>query len=265
MTSDDGLPKHETKTVAERLVGKNVMRPALRKRFYKEVSIARLPRPEGAVSYGITLDGRPVKTPKKRALTVPSKDFADAIAAEWAAQDASIDPRTMPLTRIANTAIDAVADMMPDVAADIVRFAGSDLICYRAETPPALVDKQAAAWDPVLTWVHKELGARFIMAQGIVPVEQPAVSLQRIAKALDDYDAWQLTSLHVMTTLTGSALLALACARDFLSIEKTWDAAHVDEDWQIAQWGQDEEAEARLAIRRIEFDAACRVLTFAKT
>ena len=262
--SGDELPEHDTKTVAERLAGKNTMRPALPKRFYKAASVATLATAGSAARYGIQLDGRAVKTPKKRLLEVHNKAFADAIAAEWAAQDKLIDPATMPLTRIANTAIDAVADMMADVSADIAKFAGSDLLCYRAEGPQALVARQAAAWDPVLTWAHKDLGACFILAQGIVPVKQPPRSLEQIAKALESYDAFQLSSLHIITTLTGSALLALAFARGALTRDAVWACAHVDEDWQIEQWGEDEEAQVRRAGRAREFAAAAQVLEFAE-
>ena len=264
MSGDDNS-KHDTKTVAERLAGKNTMRPALPKRFYKVASVAVLAKAGSEAPYGIELDGSAVKTPKKRVLAVTSRDFADAIAAEWAAQDKLIDPATMPLTRIANTAIDAVADMMADVAEDIAKFAGSDLLCYRSEGPQALVARQAAAWDPVLTWAHKDLGARFILAQGIVPIEQPARSLEQIAKALENYDAFQLSSLHIITTLTGSALLALAFARGVVTRDAIWAAAHVDEDWQIEQWGEDEEAQTRRAGREREFTAAAQVLGFAVT
>lgn len=261
MSSDD-LPKHDTKTVAERLLGKNAMRPALPKRFYKSAAVGEPIKTDGGINYGIELDGRAVKTPSKHWLRVPNQEFAAAIAAEWAAQDKLIDPASMPLTRIANTAIDAVAGMMSEVAEDIAKFAASDLLCYRAEGPEALIARQLAAWDPVLEWAYKELGVRFILAQGIVPVEQPPRTLQRISGALSGYDAFQLSSLHIITTLTGSALLALAHARGFLSAEAAWAAAHIDEDWQIEKWGADDEAQTRRATRLHEFKAAVRVLAF---
>ena len=216
--SNDATPKPDTRTVAERMLGKNVMRPALPKRFYKSAGAAAITHSDGSRRWGIELDGRAVKTPKKRVLEVPSQAFATAIAAEWAAQAERIDPAAMPLTRIANTAIDAVADMMDEVAADIVKFAGSDLLCYRAEGPQALVAQQAGAWDPVLSWAHQTIGARFVLAQGIVPVTQPELSLEKIASALQGYDAFDLTALHIITTLTGSALLALALARSAISL-----------------------------------------------
>lgn len=262
--SDDETPKHDTKTIAERLLGKNVMRPALPTRFYKSAQVVNLTAPGGNDGFGVQLDGRAVKTPKKQPFAVPSHAFASAIAAEWAAQDKVINPASMPLTRIANTAIDAVSNMMPEVAADIAKFAGSDLLCYRAEGPQELVARQAAVWDPVLAWMQKEFGARFILAQGIVPVEQPPRSIERMSSALVGYDAFQLSSLHIITTLTGSALLALAFARGFLTREAAWAAAHVDEDWQIEQWGEDDEAQSRRTARQREFDAAARVLEFEK-
>lgn len=255
-------PKQDKKTIAERLQGKNTMRPALPKRFYKIAEVGVHAAAEGTTSYGISLDGRAVKTPKKRVLSVPTQAFAGAIAAEWSRQGTHIDPATMPLTRIANTAIDAVAEMMAEVAADIVQFAGSDLLCYRAEGPQALIARQAAAWDPVLAWAQKDLGTRFVLAQGVLPVEQPPRSLAAMASALQRFDAFELSALHIITTLTGSALLALAHARSFLASEAMWAAAHVDEDWQIEQWGADDEAQARRALRAQEFEAAVQVLEF---
>jgi chaperone required for assembly of F1-ATPase len=146
------------------------------------------------------------------------------------------------------------------VASDIVKFAGSDLLCYRAEAPAALVQLQADAWDPILRSMESELGARFRTAAGVMPVEQSRAALDRVAAALKPYDALALTSLHVMTTLTGSALLALAHAKGRLSAKEAWAAAHVDEDWQIRQWGVDVEAAERRARRWAEMQAASRFL-----
>lgn len=263
MSAGDPI-KPKEKTLAERLLGKNVMGTPLAKRFYSSVSVSPVIKPRGEMSFGILLDGRPVKTPKKRALEVLHRSFADAIAGEWLAQDKTIDPASMPLTRIANTAIDAVAGMMPEVAADIVKYASSDLVCYRAEGPDALVARQNAVWDKVLTVAHKELGARFVQVQGIIAVAQPESSLEKIAAALSNYDRFELTGLHVITTLTGSALLALALGRGAMSPGEVWAAAHLDEDWQIEQWGSDEEAEKRRAQRSKEFNAAASVLVSFK-
>jgi chaperone required for assembly of F1-ATPase len=228
------------------------------KRFYKTASVG------DTAPFQILLDGRAVKTPAKRALLLPTRAGAEAVAAEWAAQSALIHPASMPLTRFANTAIDAVADSLDEVAADIVAYAGRDLLCYRAASPPDLTQRQAAKWDPVLDWVQKTLDTRFIVVTGVMPVDQPRSALQAIAAALELHDAFRLTALHVMTTLTGSALLALARSRGFLSCDHAWAAAHVDEDYQIALWGQDEEASHRRALRTSEFQAASRLLDLVR-
>lgn len=239
-----------------RIPGKESLRAPLPKRFYKSVTVA--PRDGG---FALLLDGRSIKTPKRKDLVLPTRALADAIAAEWAAQTERIDPDTMPLTRIANTAIDAVADHMREVAADIVAFAGSDLLCYRAAAPEGLVARQKALWNPVLDWARDVLGAGLSLAEGVVHIAQPKDAMARIETALSGLDAFRLACLHVMTTLTGSALIALAHARGKLNLEDAWAAAHVDEDWQIEQWGRDAEADARRIKRFAEFEAASRLLT----
>jgi chaperone required for assembly of F1-ATPase len=239
-----------------KILGKEPLRAPLAKRFYKRVTVEA--RDGGSV---ILLDGRTIKTPRKRKLSLPSAALARAVAAEWAAQGPRIDPDTMPLTRIANTAIDAVADHMTAVADDIVAFAGNDLLCYRAAEPDGLAERQRASWDPVLAWARGELGAGFVEAEGVMPIEQPAEALTSIWNALDGLDPFRLTSLHIMTTLTGSALLALAHVRGRLTLEEAWAGAHVDEDWQIEHWGEDGEAAARRRHRLGQFEAASRLLT----
>lgn len=226
-----------------------------RARFYKAVSVA-----SDRSAFRLLLDGKPVRTPAKKEFLLPTRVLADAIAAEWEAQAERIDPTTMPLTRFANSAIDGVMGREAEVRADIVKYAGSDLVCYRAESPPELVRLQSAAWDPVLAWARAALGASFHVAKGIMPTVQPAQATASIASAVEAYGAFDLAALHVMTTLMGSALLALAHARGHLSADEAWAAAHVDEDWQISQWGGDAEAEARRARRRMEMQAASRLI-----
>ena len=233
----------------------DTMQKPLVKRFYKTASVS------DAAPYHVLLDGRAVKTPAKRPLALPTEAAARAIADEWNAQDATINPATMPLTRFANTAIDAVSETADAVAADIVAYAGRDLLCYRADTPAELSHAQAAKWDPVLHWAAKTYDARFIVVAGIMPVDQPENALDAIASALKPHDAFRLTALHVMTTLTGSALLALAHANGAIAADDAWAAAHVDEDYQTALWGFDEEAASRRAARGQEFAAASRFLT----
>ncbi|CAN1721288.1 putative domain ATP12 chaperone protein [Hyphomicrobium sp. 1Nfss2.1] len=235
-------------------IPKDQLTPPLPKRFYTDVTVGDAP----GGGFQILLDGRAVRTPKKQLLIVPTRALAEAIAAEWAAQDAHIDPSKMPLSKLAITSIDGVTGSMREVASDIVRYAGSDLLCYRAEAPATLAEQQARTWDPLLSWIEAQSGARFLLAEGVMPVTQNRFALERIEDLVAPYDAMQLAALHVMTTLTGSAFLALAVAKDRLSAEEAWDAAHIDEDWQIARWGVDVEATERRERRRREMLSADR-------
>jgi chaperone required for assembly of F1-ATPase len=226
-----------------------------RARFYKTVGVDA-----DAGMFRLVLDGKPVRTPAKKHLVLPVRALADAVAAEWESQKVRIDPVTMPLTRLANSAIDGVTGREAEVRADIARYAGSDLICYRAEAPPELVRSQAQAWEPVLAWARDALGASFHVAQGIMPVSQPVLAVASVARAIEVHGAFELAALHVITTLTGSALLALAHAGGQLTAHEAWAAAHVDEDWQISQWGEDAEAKARREARWLEMQAASRLI-----
>jgi len=228
----------------------------LPKRFYTSVSVdAKSPG-----DYRIRLDGRPVRTPAKAELAVPTAALAEAIAEEWRAQGTHVDPSSMPLTRLANSAIDGVARREAEVRADIAKYAGSDLLCYRAEGPEQLQRRQAEVWDPILRWAEQELGARFAIGTGLMPVAQPDAAKAAVARALQDFDGFALAALHVITTLTGSVVLALAHARGRLTAEEAWAAAHVDEDWQISKWGEDAEAKARRERRWAEMQSASRML-----
>jgi chaperone required for assembly of F1-ATPase len=231
------------------------MRPNLRKRFYEDVAVG-----DGA-PFPVLLDGRAVKTPAGGALALPVRPLAQAIAAEWEAQRERIDPATMPLTRLANTIIDGVAPDREPVAADIAKYLGSDLVFYRASTPEGLVSSQAGHWDPILTWARETLGARFVLSEGVMFVAQPEGALAA-ARAAIPSDPWRLGATHVITTLTGSALIALAVAVGQLSVEQAWAAAHVDEDWNMDFWGRDELAMQRRAARFVEMQAAATVLAF---
>ena len=229
------------------------MRPALRKRFYQAASVG-----EG-VPLPILLDGRAVKTPAGGALATPTRALAEKIAAEWDAQGARIDPATMPLTRLANAIIDGVAPEPQPVAAEIAKYLGSDLVCYRAGTPEGLVRAQVAHWDPIVAWARETLGARFVLGEGVVHVAQPDHAIAA-ARAAIPSDPWRLGAAHVITTLTGSALIALALAAGELDVEQAWAAANVDEDWNMAQWGRDELALERRAVRFADMQAAATVL-----
>ncbi|MEA2935171.1 MAG: hypothetical protein QOD74_1817 [Variibacter sp.] len=230
------------------------VRPQVRKRFYTAAGVG-----EGPDGYPILLDGKPVRTPARRTLAAPTRPLAEAIAAEWNAQEENVDPARMPLTRLANTIIDGVADKTDAVAEEVAKYLGSDLLFYRADAPAGLVARQAQHWDPVLDWVHDELGARFIPAEGVMFVAQPERAIAAARAAIPD-DPWRLGALSSITSLTGSALLALALLRGKLSTEEAWAAAHVDEDWQREQWGRDELAEERRAFRFADMRAAARVL-----
>jgi len=229
-------------------------RPNLRKRFYKRAHVD-----EGRA---VLLDGKSVRTPARRTLAAPTQALAEHLAAEWNAQSDVVDPARMPLTRLANAVIDAVSDAPQQVADEIARYLASDLLFYRAEAPSGLVDKQSRGWDPVLNWAREAFGARFVMAQGVVHVTQPREAIAAVQAAIP-MDPWALGAMSTVTTLTGSALLAVALARGAVNSDAAWAAAHVDEDWQMSQWGRDEIALERRAYRRSEFDAAVTVLKFA--
>ena len=230
-------------------------RPALPKRFY---TTAEAVERDGL--WTVALDGKVTRTPGRAPLAFADRALADEVAAEWAAQGETIDPATMPLTRLANAAIDGVAGEREAVAAEIVKFAGSDLVCYRADAPERLVARQSAQWDPVLAFARDELGARFVLAEGVMFVEQSAEALEAVDRAVPRDDPFVLAALNVMTTLTGSALIALAVHRGALSLDEAWAAAHVDEDWNVELWGADAEALARRAARRRDMDAAVRMV-----
>jgi chaperone required for assembly of F1-ATPase len=223
--------------------------------LYKEVEVT------GEGPYRITLDGRPAMTPLKRMLKLPSRSLAVAIAAEWSAQGERVDPRQMPLTKLANTAIDRITGDEHRATLEILNYAGTDLVCYRAAEPDSLATRQGEYWDPILTWAEETLGARFISAQGITHQAQSEDTLAAMARYLQQFNAMQLAALHSLTTLTGSALIPLALQKRALDPERAWLAAHVDEDWQTERWGRDEEAAEKRAWHKQEFDAAVKFLT----
>jgi chaperone required for assembly of F1-ATPase len=223
------------------------------KRFYQTVSIASTD--EG---WQVLLDGRGIKTPKRRALLLPTKALAEAVAAEWDAQVGSLDPRTMPLTKLANTTLDGVIGREEAVASEIVGYAGNDLLCYRAERPEDLVRLQREHWDPLLAWVRERYDADLTATAGIMHVVQPGDALAKLREVITALDPFALAAAHVMTTLTGSAVLALAHIDGRLDLDETWLLAHVDEDYQIGRWGEDAEARIRRQARRVEMAAASK-------
>jgi chaperone required for assembly of F1-ATPase len=233
---------------------RRAMRPPLPRRFYRQAGVE-----EAEGGFRLVLDGRPVRTQARRFLVAPSRALAEALAAEWDAQGEMIDPATMPLTRLANSIIDGVVTAPAPVAAEIEKYLGSDLLFYRAEGSQALVEHQARRWDPVLAWAREALGARFVLAQGIVHTAQPPAAIAA-ARAAIPGDPWRLGAVHAITTLTGSALIALAHLHGHLTADDAWDAAHVDEDWNMEQWGRDDIALERRAARRAEMHAAATIL-----
>jgi chaperone required for assembly of F1-ATPase len=225
-----------------------------RKRFYKAAAIEDV-----AGGFALVLDGKPVRTPAGQPLVVPRRNIAQAIVEEWNAQGEFIDPTTMPLTRLANSVIAGVVGNVDAVRADVAKYFESDLLFYRAAHPEALVAREGEYWDPVLFWAADALGARFVLAEGIVHVRQPETAVVAATAALPD-DPWAIAALHVVTTVTGSALLALALSRGARTADEVWAAAHVDEDWNIAQWGADAEVMARRNARLRDFRAAAFML-----
>jgi chaperone required for assembly of F1-ATPase len=235
------------------------MRPKLRTRFYRDATVG-----EGAEGYPVLLDGRPVRTPARASLAAPVRELAAAIAAEWQAQEDKVDPAAMPLTRLANSIIDGVAPSPEPVAAEIEKYLGTDLLFYRAAGPDGLVASQREHWDPIVEWAQEKLGARFVLVEGVMHVAQPEAAIAAAAKAIPSganiRESWRLGALDVVTTLTGSALLALALAAGRVTTDEAWTAAHVDEDWNMQFWGRDEVILARRAYRFAEMQAAAGVL-----
>ncbi|HRD78310.1 MAG TPA: ATP12 family protein [Hyphomicrobiaceae bacterium] len=213
--------------------------------------------------FRVLLDGRPVRTPAKALVVLPTERLARAVAAEWEAQGDEIKPASMPLVRLVNSALDGVRGREAEVAADIAKYAASDLVCYRAESPAELVQRQVAHWDPLLDWAAEALGCRLARTTGLMPVTQAEAAIKAVLAAIDAKDIYRLAALHVATTLLGSAILGLALMRRRISGDAAWTAAHVDEDWQAEQWGHDGEAEERRAARRRDLGAAVTIIELA--
>jgi chaperone required for assembly of F1-ATPase len=231
----------------------------LPKRFYTKTGVAPV---EGG--YAATLDGKIPKTPGLKQVVMPSEAIAEAVAAEWAAQAELIDPQTMPLTRLVNSAVEAGEEAMPALREEIVKYAGNDLLLYRAEAPASLVERQEELWDSALVKLARHFGVSFQPTIGILHQPQPAPTLGRLNEALAGEALFPLTAMNAVTSITGSGLLALALRHRLLDAEQVWRAAHVDEDHNIALWGEVEEITARRAKRRAEFDAAARLLELSR-
>jgi chaperone required for assembly of F1-ATPase len=237
------------------------LRRKLPARFFRDATIGGT---TGA--FEVRLDGKPLRTPARRLLALPTRAAAELIAAEWSACGERIDPAAMPATRIANSAIDGVADDREGVVADLVRHAGTDLLCYRAGTPAGLVALQARHFDPVLEWMASRFGARLRVGDGVVPIGQPPEALEAVRRAVESAGgAMALACLHAMATLCSSTALALAVANRFLDADTAWAAAHVDEDWNISRWGADKEAAERRHLRWLEMQAAAALFAASQS
>ena len=225
------------------------------KRFWKEVEV----QAENG-GWGIRLDGRPVRTPARATLAVPGEALADAIAEEWRAVDDTIDPRAMPLTGIANAAIDRVAPEQHAFAGGLARYAEADLACYRSEWPPELVELQAKAWDPLLAWARRRYDVDFVTTSGMLHVPQPPATIERLAHAVAALDPYRLAALSPPVTVGGSLIAALAVLENAISPDEAWRAVSIDERWQLEQWGSDSEAQLALDNRERDFMSATRFL-----
>jgi chaperone required for assembly of F1-ATPase len=225
------------------------------KRFWKDVTVDR---EDGGCA--ISLDGRPVKTPARAALLLPSEALAEAIADEWRSVGEKIDPRAMPLTGLANAAIDRVAPDPQAFADGLARYAEADLACYRAEGPRALVERQTASWDELLGWARRRFDVDFVTTSGLMHVAQPAATVERLAHAVSVLDPFRLAGLSPLVTIGGSLVAALAVVEKAMTAEQAWDAVSIDDRWQLEQWGSDAEAEAALENRQRDFLAAGRFL-----
>ncbi len=225
------------------------------KRFWKEVALS----PEEC-GWSIILDGRPLKTPARATLVIGSRSLAEAIAEEWRGCGQDIDPREMPLTGLANAAIDHVAPAPVVFRNELARYAEGDLLCYRAEHPPKLIAAQAAAWDPLLDWARQRFHIDFAVTSGIVHVPQPPATITRLAAELATATPFQLAALSPVVTIGGSLVTALALFERAIDCDTAWNAVSLDDRWQIDQWGSDHEAVAALANRRQDFAAAARFL-----
>lgn len=208
--------------------------------------------------FTVRLDGRGVKTPAKAPLVVPTLAMAKAIAAEWDAQTGVVQPETMPVTRAANSAIDKIVPQRAEVVALLAAYGASDLLCYRAVGPEALAERQAAAWDPLLDWAAESFGARLAVTRGVMPVAQEPEAVARLEAEVAGLSVFRLAGFHDLVAISGSLVLALAVIRGRIDVAEAWTLSRIDEAWQVEQWGEDEEAAAMEAVKRVAFEGASR-------
>ncbi len=230
--------------------------PVVMKRFYTQATVG-----ERQGGFEILLDGRPVRTPARTALTLPTRLLAEAIAQEWNAQGDTINPRSMALTGLSNAAIDRVAPDRQGFAAGLAAYGNSDLVFYRAEHPADLVRHQAELWDPLVEWARRRFDSEFVIVSGIIHQAQPEGSLSRLSNALESRTAFELAALSPLVTIGGSLLIALALAEHEIGPAEAWEAASADETYQMRKWGEDSEARTRLDLRKAEFESAYKFLS----
>ncbi|MBN8841589.1 MAG: ATPase [Sphingomonadales bacterium] len=223
------------------------------KRFWKDVALD--------ADGGVQLDGRPVRTPGRAPLALPTPALAEAVAGEWRAVGETLDPRAMPLTGLANAAIDRIAPDPAPFAAEVARYGETDLTCYRADSPAELVERQRAAWEPLLDWARQRYDVHFETTAGVMHVAQPQATLDRLAEAVAMRDPFTLAALQAIVSATGTVVGTLALAEGAIDAETLWHAAQVDEDWQLEHWGEDELATRAREAKRASFDAAARFLS----
>lgn len=234
--------------------------PVTLRRFYQEVSVAAI---DGG--HAIRLDGKDLRSPAKHALLLPTRALADAIAAEWQAQVEKIQPATMPLMQLAATAIDRVMPARKTIIADVAGYAGTDLVCYRAEEPPALVQRQAQSWDPLIDWLRRRYDVSLVVTAGIVAVSQPPATLQTLNRRVAAYPDFALAAFASLVGATGSLVIALALADGEITPEQAAHAAQVDELFQAERWGEDAEAASRRMMQLGDLVAGKRFLDHLHT
>jgi chaperone required for assembly of F1-ATPase len=226
------------------------------KRFWKQAAaVADQPG-----LWRIELDGRPVRTPARALLLLPGTPLAEQVVGEWSAAGETVAPRAMPLTGLANAAIDHVAPNPPAFAEGLSRYANGDLLCYRADTPPKLIEAQAEAWDPLLQWARRRFDIDFVVTSGIIPIDQPGATLDRLSRAVLALDPFRLAAMSPLVTVGGSLVAALALLEGAASVDEVWQAISLDERWQLEQWGSDSEAEMAMAAREADFRSGARLL-----
>lgn len=226
------------------------------KRFWKDVAVV-----EQDGGWAVELDARPVRTPARAPLILPTESLANAVAEEWRSVGEEIDPRAMPLTGLANAAIDRVAPERQAFADGLARYAEADLACYRSEWPPDLVERQAAGWDKLLSWARRRFDVDFATTSGLMHIPQPPATVEQLGHAVAALDSFQFAGLSPLVTIGGSLIAALAVLEKSMSAEEAWQVVSIDERWQIEQWGADSEAETALETKRRDFFAAARFLS----